>query len=1166
MTASRSQSSPRSRPSSGEQTSLSSSRSMSPSAQPVSLPVSEATVQVVVRLRPMNEREKEHGTLPVVTASSQGRTVTVVRGSGHRQARSSYSFDNVFSAFATQKEVFDSTLRPILNDVMQGFESTIFAYGQTGTGKTHTMEGDISSDNLHGVIPRSAQSIFETLSQPQYESYTVTCSYLEIYNEELCDLLADGDQRRHNKVEVMEGKDGIFCRGQIQKDVNSAKDVLSLMRKAQQFRKIGETTLNKQSSRSHCIFTLKIHAKRFLLDGNMLEIYGKLNLVDLAGSESATNSRSSTKRGLKETREIRERSNINRSLLTLGRVILMLKEQSQNKKTSNVRIPYRDSKLTRLLQKSLGGKCKTLVIATLSPSITSIEESVSTLNYAQSANGIVNKPVATSYISINSSAVPRSIQSGDGEAQTLEHWYQMECRLQYMQTQVEEAQAALARNYMVQKEVVDRAENAERSLAELQEKFDEANQEIEDLKKEVLSEKEQKEAITLVLKQTEMHLKRTTAILEATQKTEVSLTAEGAALLETLAKSISNGDQLYNNLVEVREADVQRRLATRKFHSMTIAVLEKIMSTLNSLSKTEEEYCSTAIESAEKGNKDGHESLNLSVELVKEVTNRVSELTSLIKSLVQDDNGIVPLLSKLTEDVQQGVGQSKGVLIDGEEQLSTSFQATHQELEEYSNNLKSMDSAYARITERLLACMDEHFSQSKDEIKNMISSVSDALSNVRNANSQTRNALDTIISDLEKESTDAATHIEEVSKNQSGKMTDAIESFLTGMQNVGDMRTKLNEQVDFIGTEGNTHMESIGTQGSMLSAQRDFIAKAKEEQQTMKDQFLTAVFDGVKELVDGQMDILAKKQEEHLTSFNDGNKNLLENNDAIGLSADSIIKEVKTANHTLLDHVEQVDKNDLEMKANAEDAKAAFIDVENTAKRQQESIETHVNNANGHMTELSKQDEEVGDVCESMQAEKDVVIEHVTKMVKDEKNAVAQLTDASNKRVDYTSNTVIANVTSNLVDMEKPRKDLINNISGSLDQVVVTVNKGKIELEAVANKQCDTANELFTYVESKQDEFETTLAQHYRGEFDKFRASTIYNAEQHLKVSSANLSSSGMHVSSTKTNIADFATDTMQFEEDVPPVPTRKEFEYSMNLSATPPVKVILKKLDLFVQ
>jgi hypothetical protein len=146
--------------------------------------------------------------------------------------------------------------------------------------------------------------------------------------------------------------------------------------------------------------------------------------------------------------------NINRSLLTLGRVIKILKEQSEGKSKKSERIPYRDSKLTRILQESLGGRCKTIVVATLSPSITAIEESMSTLNYAQSANGIVNKPVSNSLLSFSSN-VSTSESTNSGEP-SVEHWQEMECRLEYMTAQVEEAQAALARKHLQQQELIDR--------------------------------------------------------------------------------------------------------------------------------------------------------------------------------------------------------------------------------------------------------------------------------------------------------------------------------------------------------------------------------------------------------------------------------------------------------------------------------------------------------------------------------------------------------------------------------------------------------------------------------------------------------------------------------------------------------------------------------------
>lgn len=201
------------------------------------------------------------------------------------------------------------------------------------------MEGDIDDPEMRGVIPRSAKAIFEALKTPDYSHHSVSCSFLEIYNEELCDLLADPNSKGP-KLDIMVGKNGPFCRGLSESQVESADDVFALMRRAQNQRQVGETNMNKQSSRSHCIFTLKIDAKRELEDGSVLEVGGKLHCVDLAGSECAKSANLEKGNDSQAARE-RERKNINQSLLTLGRVVSMLKEQSQSKKKTTVRIPYR---------------------------------------------------------------------------------------------------------------------------------------------------------------------------------------------------------------------------------------------------------------------------------------------------------------------------------------------------------------------------------------------------------------------------------------------------------------------------------------------------------------------------------------------------------------------------------------------------------------------------------------------------------------------------------------------------------------------------------------------------------------------------------------------------------------------------------------------------------
>lgn len=425
----------------------------------------EAGIQVVVRLRPMNERELQRNTLPVVSASTDNREVTVIRNNASQTLRNTFKYDNVFTAFSDQQDVFDATLRPVIDDVLSGYESTVLAYGQTGTGKTYTMEGNLESDKEWGVIPRSANDIFKRLSDKSYIESHVSASYLEIYNEELADLLLDESVGAAPKLSVVEDRGdekrrgrGVMVTGLSDEVVASTEDVLNLMARAQQRRKTGETKMNKSSSRSHCLFTLCVQAKLRLEDGNVLDTTGKLHMVDLAGSECAKSAGGGEK---EQAGRERERKNINQSLLTLGRVISLLKSNQNNPGKHQERIPYRDSKLTRLLSESLGGRSKTIIIATVSPSVLAVDETTSTLQYAQSAQGIQNKPIAQSYLKMNAEGRPGTAGAAGGAGINIEQWQEMEARLAYLEAQADEATAALARKHKEQEVIIQRAKEAE---------------------------------------------------------------------------------------------------------------------------------------------------------------------------------------------------------------------------------------------------------------------------------------------------------------------------------------------------------------------------------------------------------------------------------------------------------------------------------------------------------------------------------------------------------------------------------------------------------------------------------------------------------------------------------------------------------------------------------
>ncbi|XP_068183185.1 kinesin-like protein KIF11 isoform X2 [Antennarius striatus] len=344
-------------------------------------------IQVVVRCRPFNTMERKSSYGVIDCDANRKEVIVRTGGPNDKASRKTYTFDMVFGPAAKQIEVYRSVVCPILDEVIMGYNCTVFAYGQTGTGKTFTMEGERSpneqftweEDPLAGIIPRTLHQIFEKLSDNGTE-FSVKVSLLEIYNEELFDLLSPSDDvsERLLLFDDPRNKRGVVVKGLEEVTVHNKDEVYQILERGAAKRRTASTLMNAYSSRSHSVFSVTIHMKETTLDGEELVKIGKLNLVDLAGSENIGRSGAVDKRA-------REAGNINQSLLTLGRVITALVEKRPH-------VPYRESKLTRILQDSLGGRTKTSIIATVSPSSSNVEETLSTLEYASRAKNIMNKP------------------------------------------------------------------------------------------------------------------------------------------------------------------------------------------------------------------------------------------------------------------------------------------------------------------------------------------------------------------------------------------------------------------------------------------------------------------------------------------------------------------------------------------------------------------------------------------------------------------------------------------------------------------------------------------------------------------------------------------------------------------------------------------------------
>lgn len=392
----------------------------------------QTNFKVVIRIRPPIARELS-GEVPfqnIVNVDEREQLITVsdnieeITSYGNQQTDGnslSFVFDHVYDQHSNQKKIFDTTARTVVESALQGYNATIFAYGQTGTGKTYTMEGFNRDGSVEsrGIIPRAIEQIFGHVHRyacPRVR-FLVRASYLQIYNEQISDLLKP---ERSNLTIREDKRRGVYVEGLSEWVVRSPEEIYGLMERGGTVRATGETKMNEASSRSHAVFIIIVEQSetvyvddhgtemtpedlssllitqksvqsragehdpaeiQHLMEQHVRQSFkvGKLNLVDLAGSERVRLSGATGQR-------LEESKMINKSLSALGNVIAALTDTKPRQ-----HIPYRDSKLTRILEDSLGGNCKTTMMAMISPALESIQETISTLKFANRAKNIRNE-------------------------------------------------------------------------------------------------------------------------------------------------------------------------------------------------------------------------------------------------------------------------------------------------------------------------------------------------------------------------------------------------------------------------------------------------------------------------------------------------------------------------------------------------------------------------------------------------------------------------------------------------------------------------------------------------------------------------------------------------------------------------------------------------------
>lgn len=583
--------------------------------------------------------------------------------------------------------------------MLAGYNCTIFAYGQTGTGKTYTMSGDMTDtlgllSDAAGIIPRVLYALFRRLEETEN---SVKCSFIELYNEELRDLLSAEDNTKLKLYEegAKQGFNSTMVQGMGESYIHSATEGIRLLQEGSHRRQVAATKCNDLSSRSHTVFTITAYIKRSTDKGEEFVSTGKLNLVDLAGSENIQRSGAINKRAA-------EAGLINKSLLTLGRVINALVDKSPHipyrsvnvadfraaAKPTNIVI-CRESKLTRLLQDSLGGRTKTCIIATISPSRSNLEETISTLDYAFRAKNIRNRPQISSTMSKKTllREFTTEIEKLKSEliATRLRNGVYMTATAYEEMTVESESRRILTEEQRAKIESMEsNLKNKVQELFTLTSNFNtvkrdnEATQAMLDETNDILEKTE------IVLRNTEQSLEEEAMLRKAHEATELQLHEIGTDLKTRLERSAGDVDGLHSKL---RRRSQLHHLNRDTWESSTNHVLDLAtaadarMAAFQSEHKVSLEKLSSRVEnhvSAEL------KAIELSRSSIKESDNSLRTMEGdaqlAMSSNCEQMNDILEEIKILRDDVQQKVSEGLNGLSSAAARIS---REVIQELEQF---------------------------------------------------------------------------------------------------------------------------------------------------------------------------------------------------------------------------------------------------------------------------------------------------------------------------------------------------------------------------------------------------------------------------------------------------------------------------------------------------
>ena len=821
----------------------------------------------------------------------------------------------------------------------------------------------------------------------------------------------------------------------------------------------------------------------------------------------------------------------------------------------------RDSKLTRVLQNAIGGTSKTVIIATVSPADSAISESISTLNYAQVANGIVNKPIIDSKQRLSKNFKATDNTTPDNSVQ---QWYDLECKLKYMEAQLEEAQSALNRKNQQQQVLIDRVAIMEKEVMKKDKIIQQAVEKIDSMDRILEKERKEKRKIVQELEKKQIVLTKTEALLVATKETERKLTEEAKDLIAAVELSVDETTKFHEMIVHERKEELVRKKATSELQRNSIDALNNIEKKLNLIPVQEKDLFTTLVQESNKEAKLNQESL------VK-IVNVLKDINSDVKTFLDDakNRDLPALADSHVRSVQNEVKETKSLVGKTISTKKSENELHIQRLENTSKEIGRSHSNAKKQAQDLMSTMTSRIKKSSGNISGMAERMMDSINTFATSISATRQALCNLINDMEKETKSSMNMISETSISQSLELKNVVELLNGSMQGYNESKATLEEENKILSQLASAQHGDIMCQKELLEQQRKKFEAAFEYQKEMHSMAMKRVMNGVQDLLSSEINKFQEQNEKRMHAMRNENNAMIEMNEKIDETSRRMVNGVYESNSKLASSIEILHSNDTHVmkqasnsskifetvKAEAEKQKNHVMDVSRSFLSKVDQISSYENDA---LSNLVKIDESKQELVSEQENLNNFVTSSVTKLVESHTKTEQIITDV-----------IVPETIGVLNDKQNADELMFSDLSNRMNNLELSSLENKEKITSVAAEISAATQNLQNEIIGKCSSFHKATVTTRKRDIESHRVKFVEHATTHMK--SLRSSSKSAHDSCklVYNDLDSYAKKVIRVQESTRPAEDMVTISYNKKLSTTPPDHVIFASLhtnDYFEQ